>query len=77
MEKLLWVNKKYGPEGQCRSLKRSGTMFHRITVFDILTDLGLDGRGRFVMNTLPEHPEDAPVVSGWSLVTPCSQLYHF
>ncbi len=31
-------------------------MFHRITGFDILTDLGLDGRGRFVMNTTSRAP---------------------
>ncbi len=62
---------------QCRSLKRSGAAFHRIRVFDILTALGLDGRGRFVMKQLPEHPADAPVVSGWSPVMRISQHYHF
>lgn len=53
-------------------------MFHRITGFDILTDLGLDGRGgRFVMNTTSRAPEDAPVVSGWSTVTPCFPALSF
>lgn len=39
------------------SLKRGGTVFHRITGFDILTALGLDGRARFVMNTTSRAPQ--------------------
>lgn len=52
-------------------------MFHRITGFDILTDLGLDGRGRFVMNTTSRAPRRCSSRFGMVLVTPCFPALSF
>ena len=49
-----------GHQEQCRSFKQSSATFHRIETFGILTPLGLNGRGRFVINTVS--PAGAPDV---------------